>query len=94
VALIADMIRDCSRSNCIIMDPFVSSGTTMIEAERTGRQARLLELDPAYVDVGVRRWQRFTNDQAVHIASGCTFAEIEAARRNAAKGENSSDQDE
>jgi len=51
VALVADLIRDCSRRNGIILDPFGGSGTTILAAERTGRVARIIELDPLYVDV-------------------------------------------
>ena len=80
IALIADLIRDCSRRNGIILDPFGGSGTTMIAAERTGRQARLIELDPLYVDVAVRRWEHLSNRDAIHTASGRTFAEVTAAR--------------
>jgi DNA modification methylase len=80
VALIADLIRDCSRRNGIILDPFGGSGTTMIAAERTGRRARLMELDPLYVDVAIRRWEHLTNVKALHAASGRSFAEVEAHR--------------
>src|SRR5262249_49509588 len=50
VALIADLIRDCSKRKGLILDPFGGSGTTLLAAERTGRVARLIELDPLYVD--------------------------------------------
>jgi DNA modification methylase len=55
-----------------------SSGTILIGAERTGRMARALEVDPTYVDVGVRRWQHGKN--AVLAASGETFETIEEQR--------------
>jgi DNA modification methylase len=58
--LIADLIRDCSRRNDIIFDPFGGAGTTILASERTGRIARLIELDPLYVDVAIRRWQDAT----------------------------------
>jgi DNA modification methylase len=80
IALIADLIRDCSRRNGIILDPFGGSGTTIIAAERTGRRARVMELDPLYVDVAIRRWERLTNVKALHTASGRTFAQVEAHR--------------
>jgi DNA modification methylase len=80
VALIADLIRDCSRRNGIILDPFGGSGTTIIAAERTGRRARVMELDPLYVDVAIRRWESLTNVKALHTASGRTFAQVEAHR--------------
>jgi DNA modification methylase len=82
VALIADLIRDCSRRNGLILDPFGGAGTTIIAADRTGRRARLIELDPLYVDVAIRRWEHLTHGKAVLTASGRTFAEVEAERAN------------
>ena len=60
VALIADAIKDCSKRNGLILDPFLGSGTTVLAAEVTGRRAAGLELDPRYVDCAIRRWQRTT----------------------------------
>jgi DNA modification methylase len=80
VALIADAIKDCSRRNEIVLDPFGGSGSTIIAAERTGRVARAIELEPRYVDVSIRRWQKLTRQDAVHAESGRTFAEITADR--------------
>src|SRR6266436_5246179 len=65
VALVADAIRDCSHRNGIILDSFGGAGTTLIAAEKTGRRARLIELDPRYVDVTIRRWQNVTGRTAV-----------------------------
>jgi DNA modification methylase len=56
-----------------VLDPFGGSGTTLITAERAGRRARLIELDPKYVDVIVQRWQEATGAKAVHAASGSYF---------------------
>ena len=80
VALAADAIKDCSKRNGIILDPFIGSGTTLIAAQRTGRRARAVELDPAYVDVAVRRWQTYTGKAATLLATGETFEEIEEVR--------------
>jgi DNA modification methylase len=80
VGLIADLIRDCSRRNGIVLDPFGGSGTTILAAERTGRVARLIELDPLYVDVAIRRSEQLTSIPARHLESGLTFTET-AARR-------------
>lgn len=80
VALIADAIKDCSRRNEIVLDPFGGSGSTLIAAERTGRVARLIELEPRYVDVTIRRWQKLIGQDAVHAESGRTFAEVASAR--------------
>lgn len=82
VALVADAIRDCSKRGGIILDAFSGSGTTIIAAAKTGRRGYALELDPKYVDVAVRRWQGFAKADAVHAATGLTFAEM-AARRAA-----------
>jgi len=80
VALVADAIKDCSRRGALVLDAFCGSGTILVAAERTGRKARALELDPAYVDVGVRRWQTYTGKAAVLAASGETFETIEEQR--------------
>jgi DNA modification methylase len=63
VAMVADAIKDCSRRKGIVLDAFMGSGTTLIAAERTGRRARGIELDTAYVDVAVRRWETYTGKQ-------------------------------
>lgn len=80
IALVADAMRDCSRRGDIVLDPFLGSGTTILAAERVGRRAYGLELDPLYVDVAVRRWQRFTKDDAVLKGSPKTFDEVAEAR--------------
>ena len=80
VALVADAIKDCSRRGGLVLDPFCGSGTILIAAERTGRKARALEIDPAYVDVAVRRWQAYTGKSAVLAGSGETFETIEEQR--------------
>ena len=58
VELVERAIRNSSKSRDIVLDPFGGSGTTLIAAERSGRRARLVELDPKYVDVIVQRWQK------------------------------------
>jgi len=80
VALVADAIKDCSRRGGLVLDPFCGSGTILIAAERTGRNARALEIDPSYVDVAVRRWQTHTGKSAVLAGSGKTFETIEEQR--------------
>jgi DNA modification methylase len=80
VALIADLIRDCSRRNGIILDPFGGSGTTILAAERAGRIARVIELDPRYIDVAIRRCEETIGIPARHAELGLTFAEAAAAR--------------
>ena len=80
VALMADAIKDCSRRGGLVLDPFCGSGTILIAAERTGRKARALEIDPTYVDVAVRRWQAYAGKPAILAASGDTFETIEEQR--------------
>jgi hypothetical protein len=81
-ALVADALKDCSRRNGIVLDPFAGSGTVLIAAERTGRIARAIDLDPIYVDVAVRRWQAYTGKDAILAASGQTFDEVGEVRTN------------
>lgn len=80
VALVADAIRDCSKRNGIVLDAFGGSGTTLIAAHKTGRQARLIELDPIYVDVTIKRWSRLTGLDAVHAETGESFSARSASR--------------
>nr|DAJ92796.1 MAG TPA: adenine specific DNA methyltransferase [Caudoviricetes sp.] len=65
VELVERAIRNSSRPGNVVLDPFGGSGTTLIAAEKSGRIARLIELDPKYVDVIVRRWEEFTGKQAI-----------------------------
>jgi DNA modification methylase len=82
--LVADAIKDCSRRGDLVLDPFGGSGTTLIAAEKTGRSARLIEYDPAYCDTILRRFERVTGKQAVLVATGETFEDVEQNRGNAA----------
>ncbi len=73
IALVADVILDASRRGGIILDGFAGSGTTILAAERTGRCGCGIELEPAYVDVAIRRWQQMTGGVARHAATGHRF---------------------
>lgn len=73
VAMIADALRDVTRRGELVLDVFLGSGSTLIAAEETGRVCIGVELDPAYVDVGIRRWQKRTGKDAVHAVTGETF---------------------
>ena len=64
----------------IVLDPFAGSGTILIAAERTGRRARAIEIDPGYVDVAIRRWQKYTGKSAILAGTHQTFEEIEEQR--------------
>jgi ParB-like chromosome segregation protein Spo0J len=76
VAMVADALLDCSARNDIVLDAFLGSGTTVIAAERTGRRCYGLELDPAYVDTIIRRWQAQTGQSAHHAATGRSFDDL------------------
>ena len=65
VELVERAIRNSSKTKDLVLDPFGGSGTTLIACEKTGRRARLIELDPKYVDVIVKRWEEFTGQKAV-----------------------------
>lgn len=79
-SLVADAIRDCSHRNSIVLDPFCGSGTILVAAEATGRRARAIELDGRHVDTAVRRWQRFTGQEAILAGTTKTFSEISERR--------------
>jgi DNA modification methylase len=79
VALVADAIKDCTRRGDVVLDTFCGSGTTIMAAERVGRRARALEIEPRFVDVTIRRWQAFTRRDAIHVPSGRSFDGIAAS---------------
>ena len=83
VEMVAEALLDCSNRGGIVLDCFGGSGTTLIAAEKTGRRARLIELDPRYVDVTLRRYKALTGEDAVHVDSGVTFSALEAKRNGA-----------
>jgi hypothetical protein len=87
VAMIADAIKDVSNRSGIVLDCFGGSGSTLIAAHKAGRRARLMEIDPTYVDRITRRWQVYAKDDAVlaateHTASEQTFEAVRKARRS------------
>lgn len=84
VALVADAIKDVTRRGDIVLDGFGGSGTTLIAAQRCGRRARLVELDPVYCDVICRRYAALTGDEAVLAETGESFADVAARRSYAA----------
>jgi DNA modification methylase len=80
VAMLADAIRDVSGRGALVLDPFAGSGSTLIAAEKTGRQARCIEYASNYCDVIVRRWQAYTGKAATFEDTGLTFEDFEASR--------------
>ena len=73
VELVADAILDCTKRNYLVLDAFLGSGSTLIACEKTGRICCGIELEPRYIDVAIQRWQKFTNQEAIHLSSGQTY---------------------
>ena len=84
VELVERAIRNSSKGRDTVLDPFGGSGTTLIACEKAARQARLIELEPKYCDVIVRRWQEFSGMQAVLEGDERPFKELAAERLNVA----------
>jgi DNA modification methylase len=80
ITMVSDAILDVTQRGDVVLDPFCGSGTTILSAERTGRRGYAIELDPGHVDTAVSRWERMTEQAAIH-SSGKTFEEIRAERR-------------
>jgi DNA modification methylase len=80
VALAERAVMNSSRRGAIVLDPFGGSGSTLIACEKSGRRARLIELEPRHCDVTIARWQEFSGGTAVHGATEETFAAVAAKR--------------
>jgi len=80
VELIERALHNSSKTRDTVLDPFAGSGSTLIACERIGRQARLIELDPRYCDVIVRRWEEHTGELATLEADGRSFKGLAAER--------------
>jgi DNA modification methylase len=76
VAMLADILRDCTKRGDLVLDPFLGSGSTLIAAEETGRACVGVELDPYYLDVTIRRWQAITGRDAIHVGTGQRFDDM------------------
>lgn len=83
IRLLTELIRDVTDRGDLVLDSFMGSGSCLIAAERCGRVVRGIELDPLYVDVIVRRWQKATGEIALLARDGRSFDEIARARREA-----------
>ena len=75
IDLVADAILDCTKRNYVVLDSFLGSGSTLIACERTGRICYGIELEPRYIDVTIQRWQKYTNQEAIHHLTGQTYNE-------------------
>jgi hypothetical protein len=80
VAMIIDAIKDGSQRGDAVLDCFAGAGTTILAAERTGRRAFAMEIDPLYVDTAVQRWQTATGRDAILIKTGQTYDELNPSR--------------
>jgi DNA modification methylase len=78
--LVERAIRNSSKSRDTVLDPFAGSGSTLVACEKTGRQARLIELEPKYCDVIIRRFEEFSGKRAVLESDGRGFDEIALER--------------
>jgi DNA modification methylase len=83
VALAVEALDKTTRASASVLDLFGGSGSTLIACEKTARDCRMMELDPKYCDVIVKRWQDFTGQQATLEATGQTFADLTAKREAA-----------
>lgn len=81
MAMIADVLRDASHRGDIVIDPFGGAGSTLLAAETTHRRARLIEIDPVYVDVTIQRWESLSGKDAVHVDTGRTFSSKSASTK-------------
>ena len=80
VELVERAVQNSSQRNDVVLDLFGGSGSTLIACEKNGRQARLIELDPKYVDVIVRRWEEFTGQEAYLEENRLSFAQVAEER--------------
>ena len=80
VELVVRALHNSSQSGEIVADLFGGAGTTLIACEQHGRKARLMEIDPRYVDVTVQRWQRYTRQQATLEGVDRTYQEVSQCR--------------
>ncbi|HET6469595.1 MAG TPA: site-specific DNA-methyltransferase [Geminicoccaceae bacterium] len=80
VALVERAVRNSSKTRDVVLDPFGGSGSTLIACAKAGRRARLIELDPKYCDVIVRRWRAWTGERATLDGDGRSFEEVAAGR--------------
>jgi DNA modification methylase len=87
VELVERAVRNSSKPGDVVLDPFGGSGSTLIAAEKSGRLAMLMELDPKYCDVIVRRWELFTGKQATRESDGALMQECGASPAPASLGE-------
>jgi DNA modification methylase len=81
VEMVADAMLDCTARGDIVLDAFLGSGTTLVAAERVGRICYGIELEPAFVDLAIRRWESFTGAEAQHATSKRSFQDLQEVAR-------------
>ncbi len=81
VELVERITLYSSRKTDLVLDPFAGSCPTLIACSKTGRRARLIELDPKYVDAAILRWRDFCGGQAILASTGQSFEEVGLERR-------------
>ena len=79
IELVADAILDSTKRNHLVLDAFLGSGSTLMACEKTGRICYGIELEPSYIDVTIQRWQKYTNQDAIHQATGKTYTQQKQA---------------
>jgi len=87
VELVERAVRNSSQKGDLVLDPFAGAGTTLIACHKTGRRARLVELDPRYVDVTITRWQAYTGEKAIRTSDGRSFEEVVREKEVAREGQ-------
>jgi DNA modification methylase len=87
VELVERAIENSSRRGNLVLDPFAGSGSTVIACENLSRRARLIEIDPGYADVIVRRWQNYTGQSATREQDGRSFDQVALECRSKAQAE-------
>jgi DNA modification methylase len=88
VELVVDALLDVTERDALVLDPFIGSGTLFLACEQSGRRGAGIELDPKYVDSSIRRWERATQKQAIHVETGLAFAELAKSRSGAGETAN------
>jgi len=81
IRMVMDALLDVTTPGDLVVDPFLGSGTTLLAAERTRRRCIGVEIEPAYVDLAIRRWQEMTGGQAIHAETGEAFDSVAARVR-------------
>ena len=82
VELVERAILHSSQPGDLVLDPFAGAGSTLIACHKSGRRARLIELDPHYVDVMITRWQAYSGEKAHLASSGRSFDELAKERQD------------